>query len=61
MNKKQEEIARPAQKANKKGWTFDLNQIYQDYIDAIGKDELTSQEKQQALLNHVLEQGLTQE
>ena len=84
MNKKQEDIARAAQKINK-GWTFDdfikatiestrktgfgmvhalngyiemqsydLEQIYKDYAAAIGKDEMTSQERTQALLNHVL-------
>ena len=87
MNKRQEDIARAAQKVNK-GWTvddfmeavlestrktgfgmvhalngfiemqsYDLDQIYQDYADAIDKDELTTQEKRQALMNHVLERG----
>ena len=39
----------------------DFEQIYEDYATQIGKDNLTTKEKEQAFLNHVLEQGLSEE
>ena len=36
---------------------YDLDRIYRNYASAIGKDSLTTTERQQALLNHILEQG----
>ena len=38
--------------------SYDFKQIYGDYASAIGKESLTQAERQQALLNHVLEQGI---
>ena len=35
--------------------SYDYDKIYSDYAEAIGKPRLTQEEKQQAILNHVLE------
>ena len=37
--------------------SYDYEKIYSDYAESIGKPELTQEEKQQAILNHILEQS----
>jgi hypothetical protein len=35
--------------------SFDFDQIFADFANSIKKDSLTREEKQMAILNHVLE------
>ena len=36
---------------------YDFDEIYANFAEQIGKESLTREEKQMAILNHVLEQG----
>ena len=38
-------------------YTIDYDSVFQSYAERIGKDNLTTAEKQQAILNAVLEQA----